>query len=45
MQVEEVTAQELVIGFLTVTSNHKVKYWASANPFFLIKKIIWDSFY
>ena len=42
-QVEKVTVQILVIGFWTLTSNHKInKYWASTNLLFLIKSIIWD---
>ena len=28
-QVEKVTAQKLVIGFYKVTSNRKVRYWAT----------------
>ena len=40
----EVTVRELVIGFWTVTSNHKLnKYWSSAN-LYLIKNIMWDGF-
>ena len=35
--VEKVTVQKLVIGFWTVTSNHKVKYWVSDDVLFLIK--------
>ena len=42
----EVTVQELVIGFWTVTSNHKRnKYWASADHPHLMKNIMWDGFY
>ena len=39
--VEEVTVQKLIIGFCTVTSNHKVsKYWASADRLFLTTIIV-----
>ena len=38
-QVENVTVTKLVIGFWTVTFNHKV------NFFLLIKNIKWDAFY
>ena len=42
----EVTVQELVIGFWTVTSNHKLnKYWGSADHPHLMKNIMWDGFY
>ena len=38
--VEKVTVQKIVIGFWTVTSNYKAKYWASADLFLLIKNIM-----
>ena len=38
-QVENVTVTKLVIGFWTVTFNHKV------NLFLLLKNIKWDAFY
>ena len=43
--VEKVTVQKLVIGFWTVTSNHKVKYWVSDDVLFLIKNIRMVGFY
>ena len=42
--VEKVTVQKLIIGFLTITSNHKVKHWAPAD-LLLIKNIMLDGFY
>ena len=37
-QIEKAIVQKLVIGFSTVSSNHKVnKYWTSADLLFLIK--------
>ena len=43
-QVEKLTVHKLVIEFWAVTSNHKVKFWASANLYFLIKNIMLDGF-
>ena len=44
-QVYKITIQELVLGFWTVTSNHKVKDQVSVEHLFLIKNIMWDGFY
>ena len=44
-QVEKVTVQKLIIGFGTVTCNHKVKYWTSLSLLLSIKNTILDSFF